>query len=819
MSKPSPQPPPAPAGGNALLYTAVFFINFLSLACQVIWLRKLTYLFGTTAAVFSTVLAVFLLGLALGARSAGRWSDLHGGQGRRPGARHADATTPLWRALGRLVIGLGLFVLLSLPLFNLGRSLYLAALPGDLAPLAAALGRLLITLVCLLPPTAAIGAVFPLAVRLAGRSYESLGRDLSRLYGLDTLGAAAGALAAGFLLVPLLGLTASTRVLGVGALALGVVLLLRASRQEGGKSPRRSAQDARGSNPPRQEASPATGADAPRTRALLAAFFATGAGALLLEAGWNRYFALLNGTHVYSTSAVLAGFLLGIGLGSLLMASRIDRLRNPHGVVAALFAVVALGGLAVFHSAGIFTRFYFGLFHATSSYVPFQMAVCAGIAVLVFLATLAMGANFPLVARLLTSNLEERGEAAGRAFFVNTLGGVAGAFAAEFVVLPAWGFTGLALLALALYAGAAFAVLAGAPRERRRPALATTGCALLAALLWSPPFTPLLVPVHALYYHGLRLGSLAAFDREVRRLKVIEARQGFYGQVAAVSLPPYLLLKNNGKTDSSSSPADNRTQILLGHLPIFFNADPGRVLIIGLGGGFTLQAVERHTEPREITVVEIDPLVVDLARRRFGAVNGHALDDRRVKVVTNDGRNYLESSPRQYDVISSEPPNLWVAGVSGLFTQEFYRAAAAHLAPGGVLCQWVPLYEMGKEDFRVMLHTLTSVFPSVTFWQLGSDVVFLASKDPLTADYETVMGRLRRPGVRASLTAIGLTEENTVMLLNNPVVEPAQVAAFLGRIDTLNTDDLPVLEFSTARNLYTLPKEARAAPRASPPQR
>jgi spermidine synthase len=810
---------PAPPAGRALLYSTIFFTNFLSLACQVLWLRQLTYLFGSTAAVFSTVLSVFLLGLALGARWAGRRAD-----------RDADPR----RSLGKILLGLGAYCLFSIPLFEIGWKGVAALLPGDLAPLPSGLAKLIATAVLLIAPTAAIGAVFPLSVRAAGRSLETLGRDLALLYGLDTLGAATGALVSGFLLVPLLGLTLSTRLLGAGALALGALLLAtrtasreRARSNDGEPGPkpapkrRRAERTMADSLPARLTGVQALSPSAERSRGkgpLLAAFFATGAGALLLETGWNRFFSLLNGTHVYSTSSVLTGFLLGIGLGSLLMARQIERLRNPHGFAAALFALVPLGGLAVFHSEKLFTRFYFGLFHATSSYIPFQLLVCAGIGVLVFLATLPMGANFPLVARLVTPVLDARGAGAGQAFFVNTLGAVAGAFAAEFLVLPAWGFSGLALVVLLTYGGAAGVFLAAAPRERRGAAIATTGCALLAAALWSPLLTPFKPPLHGLYYHGLRLGSLSAFDREAARMKVVEQRQGFYGQVAVVDYDRYLLLKHNGKTDSSSAPVDNKTQVLLGHLPLLFSPKPERVLVIGLGGGFTLQAVVQHPEPREITVVEIDPLVVDLARRHFAKANGRALDDRRVRVVTNDGRNFLASSRRKYDVISSEPPNIWVAGVSGLFTQEFYRAASDRLATRGILCQWIPLYEMKKEDFRVMLHTLTSIFPYVTFWQIGTDVVFIASNDPLGADPEDVANRLRRPAVRANLAAIELTPEDLFVLLNDPVVLPDQVPAFLGQIETLNTDDKPVLEFSTARNLYGLAKDPLRATRPGPAQ-
>ncbi|HEV2844077.1 MAG TPA: hypothetical protein VG477_04455, partial [Thermoanaerobaculia bacterium] len=162
---------------------------------------------------------------------------------------------------------------------------------------------------------------------------------------------------------------------------------------------------------------------------------------------------------------------------------------------------------------------------------------------------------------------------------------------------------------------------------------------------------------------------------------------------------------------------------------------------------------------------------------------------------------------QRFDVITSEPPNIWVAGVSGLFTQEFYRSVSDRLARGVILCQWVPLYEMEREDFRIMLHTITTIFPHVTFWQVGNDVILLASREPLNIELPQVVEKLRRPAMARDFTQIGLTMRGVVELLNQPVVLPGEVRNFLGQIDTVNVDDKPVLEFSTARNLFELAKE------------
>ncbi|HEX3551749.1 MAG TPA: fused MFS/spermidine synthase [Thermoanaerobaculia bacterium] len=793
-------PPASAPGGRSLLLATVCFTNLLSLACQVLWLRKVSSLFGSTAVVLSTVVSIFLLGLAGGAL----W-----------GGRVADRAARPWRLLGWLQILLGAWVAVSLPIFDLGRDLFLAIAPADLAPLPSALAKLAVVLVCMIAPTLVIGAVFPLAVRLAAGETGHLGRELSLVYGLDTLGAALGALLAGFFLVPQCGLSASTWILGIGAVDLGVFILLRQRERpmpakkarKGRKEPR----ERREMTPAEPDATPVMAPSPGRLRLVLVTFFLSGGGALLLETGWNRFFSLLNGTHVFSTSTVLAGFLAGIGAGSLLMARFIDRIRDLYAAAAGLFAAVALGGVAVFRSAAPFSRAYFRIFQWSSGYNPFQLTVCLLILLIVLLATLAMGAAFPLVVRIATRSGGERGVAAGRAFFANTLGGVAGALLAEFVLLPAWGFSGLMTATVAIYAVAAavFLALSPSPGSASRRWLPATGVvALLAgAVVLSPAVLPFAPPFHALYYYGLRIGNWPGYEAEVKSMKLVEQRQGFYGQVAVVSVGPYLLLKSNGKTDASSAPTDDRTQLLLGHLPLLFHPNPRRVLNIGLGGGFTLRAVVHHPEPREVTVVEIDPRVVAAAHTHFGSFNDHALDDPRVRVVTNDGRNFVDGlEGRRFDVITSEPPNVWVSGASGLFTRELYRSAANRLASDGILCQWVPLSDMKKNDFRMMIHTIHTVFPYVAFWQVGTDVIVLASAQPLQADLDQVKARLRSPALERDFTGIGLSGRGVLELMNSPVVRPDQVDAFLGGFDSLNLDDRPVLEFNTARNLFDVAK-------------
>ena len=368
------------------------------------------------------------------------------------------------------------------------------------------------------------------------------------------------------------------------------------------------------------------------------------------------------------------------------------------------------------------------------------------------------------------------------------------------------------LVTLALYALSAAVFLALSPNPRRLMPAAAVAALLAAAVAISPLVLPFEAPIHALYYHGLRLGNWPDFEAEVHTLKRVAETQGFYGQVAVVRQGPDLLLKHDGKTEASTAATYNRTQLLLGHLPLLFHPNPRRVLTIGLGGGFTLQAVVHHPEPREITVVEIDPAVVAAARTHFAPFNDRALDDPRVRVVTNDGRNFMDAGGGRFDVITSEPSNIWVAGASGLFTQELYRAAANRLAEGGILCQWLPLYEMKHNDFRLMIHTLHTVFPYVAFWRAGTDVIVLASLQPLGMELEPIKARLRNPKLKSDFSGIGASGRDVLQFMNSPAARPDQVDAFVAGVGSLNRDDRPILEFNTARNLFDVAKDSTKPP-------
>jgi spermidine synthase len=766
------------ATGRRPLIAAVAYANLVSLAAQVIWVRKITLLFGATAGVFASVLAVVLAGLACGAA----W-----------GGRRASSEARPERLLAILLAVLGALCAASLPLLDVARSLFLMLDPEGLGPVARAAVRLPVVALVLLPPTFAIGAILPLATRLYSRaSMEAV----ASLYAADTLGAASGALIGGFLLVPWLGLSVSTWLLGAGALALAAFLWKSAPLLLMRKKPDKTAAPV----PAPRELSPGA------RRAVLASFFLTGGAALLLETGWNRFFYLLNGTSIFSLSTVLAGFLTGVGLGSALVRRRLERGGDVPALVAFLQAMVALGGILVFRARELFERTYLALYEATSSHAAFQLKIYLTVFALVAIATLAMGANFPAVVRLLAPRRDDEAGTLGRVYFVNTAGAVAGALAGEFLILPRFGFDGLLATVTLIYLGSAALFLSLADPKVRRYAAIPVGLLGLTALLITPPLRAYEPPWNAVYYSGVRQGTFSKYQILNRAHTVVYRRQGFYGQVTVTQTRTDLYLKHNGKTDASTDVIDSFAQYLLGHVPLLLHPKPEKVVNIGLGGGITLGAIAAHPEPKEIVQIELDPLVVEATHTWFGNANHHALDDPRVRLVVDDGRSFIEKGTDKFDVIISEPPNIWVSGVSGLFTTEFYRAAKARLNPGGLLCQWLPLYELNEEDFATALATMGTQFKHLAGWTNGAVAVIVASNEPLPLQGPHPSAATLPPGVAIDLQNAGISPMQVEAFLSQPDLDAAAIQKLQAEAQGLNRDDRPVLEFRSARNLFQLTK-------------
>jgi spermidine synthase len=696
---------------------------------EVAWARALGQSLGNSLQALTAVLAAFLGGLGLGSAIAARAA----GRSRDPLRVYA-----LLEGLLALCGPLGPALAWTLP------RILQAAGPACASDASLAALRFGLSVLVLAPPTVLMGATLPYLVREASIRGGAPGGALAALYGANTLGAAAGALLGSFALLPLLGTRNTFLTAGLlNTVAAVAAVVLRARR--GAAAPMGGADRAVG---------PATDAVPPRGRlgALTTAAALSGAVGAFLQVGWTRVAALSFGSSVYALGITLAAYISGLGVGPLLVRRRLARGGST------LLAAAALGG------AGLSSLLLVPLLGR----LPIVAAMASGwievspaalfvlqfavVGTLLLVPTVAQGMVFPALAAVATDSPVVAHRFAGRLYAASAWGSVSGFVLAGFLALPSLGARRSLVAASA--ASMLVALLPLHLPPRRRAVNGVTGACLVCASLalpWILPGWDLDLMSSGGFLYGPIYRSASGAGGQVRqwihrRGEILFSREDGAGLVTVRRSPAGVQsLQINGKTEASTR-GDMSTQLLSAHLPLLLHPDPREVLVIGLASGITLGAAERHALG-SIEVIEIAPAVREAARL-FDPWSGRALADPRVRVVIDDARGRLIVRRRRFDVITSQPSNPWVAGVSNLFTVEFYRLARARLNPGGLFCQWVQAYRLSPGDFRGIVGSFLQVFPEATLWEEsagGGDYFLVGGDAPLRPSLARLEGNGRRP--------------------------------------------------------------------------
>lgn len=764
--------PPAP------LATAFFLSGASALIYELMWFRLLGHIFGSTATATATLLAAYLFGLGLGAWIMGRLSD---------------RIRNLPRVYVAIEVAIGLFGIASRWLLERGALLYEAAYDWTAdSPTALLLARFVISFLLVAIPTTLMGATFPLMVHLLKGRGGDVGRATGRAYAVNTAGAAAGTLGLPMLLLPRLGVTLSLAFAAASNLAAAALVLAYARGNVGTRQTVR-------------EVVP-TGRTATATP-LLVAFFLSSFVSLALETIWARHLGIFFGAHTYTFAFVLFAYLMGLFLGGALYARLAGRGFAPSSVLRAGMALgavsiaVTLPFLDELSVPQVEMMLRVGVTHASFLFT-------SGLLILFLLLPPALGFGivFPAVVDLLSRGGRATGRSVGLAYLVNTVGTTLGALAAGFHLVPSLGTQRSLELNVALLAVALLLL----PRPRVGPAWRYAWPAVLLLVLVLPRWDWRLAnagypkdPVRfAERYResgldGVRKGFGLAYLGEGTQATVSVIDQDDGGRVLLI----------DGKPEASNLDFDMISQRMLAVLPVLFHPDPKRAFVLGVGSGTTLGTLMRF--PLEsIEVAEISPEVVHVAKRYFGDVSEDFTSDRRVTVRIDDGRNYLHfQEPESYDLIISHPSNPWMAGVSILFTDEFFAEVKRKLRPGGVFGQWFHLYNMSPENIRILLRTFLRHFPESAMFVIAGerftgDLVAVGVKDSL---------RLRRlpddpslpPGIRRALDEIGVSD---TALLTGFIAARGDLVAFAGD-GPINTDDRPILELQApADRFFTDPE-------------
>ncbi|HEY4303613.1 MAG TPA: fused MFS/spermidine synthase [Gemmatimonadaceae bacterium] len=729
-------------------YLPLLLLLFVGSGCaaliyEIVWFQLIELVIGSSAVSLGVLLGTFMGGMCIGSLLLPKYvkPDQH----------------PL-RAYAMLEAGIGVLGLVVLAVVPLVGSIYTATAMGGLFGI---LWRALLCAICLLPPTILMGATLPAIARWVETTPKGVSW-LGFFYGSNIAGAVFGCLLAGFYLLRVHDMTTTTVVaVLINFLVAGSGLALSK------RAPHR----------PQVTETEAEEADATEVstaaKAVYIAIGLSGLSGLGAEVVWTRLLSLMLGASVYTFSIILAVFLIGLGFGSS-AGSFLARGKHPRAMLgwSQLLLAVGIAWAAVMMSKSLP---YWPINPSLSQnpWIMFQMDLIRSL-VAVFPAAFLWGASFPLAIAAVVGPGQDAGKLVGRVYAANTVGAILGSLIFSVIVIPSIGtqsgerlLIAVALVsAIVIFASvwdddrSAVAVSAGGrtprPDVMPRAEWVGVGVAMVVglALLITVPKVP-----DGLVAYGR---FLATYTEEPKYLYVGE------GMNSSIAVSEEASGARNfhvaGKVEASSLPQDMRLQRMLGHLSALLVNEPKSVLVVGFGAGVTAGSFVTHPGIKRIVICEIEPLIPKVVSTYFTQQNYNVANDPRVEIVYDDARHFILTTKEKFDVITSDPIHPWVKGAATLYTKEYFELVKKHLNPGGVVTQWVPLYESFPDVVKSEVATFFNVFPDGSIWSndisgKGYDVVLAGHATPQTINVDSIQARLSKPEnfqVEQSLSEVGL---------------------------------------------------------------
>jgi len=689
-----------------------------ALIYEIVWLQMLQLVIGSSAVSLAVLLGTFMGGMCMGSLALPHVVSA---------ARH-PLRTYAFLELG--IAAAGLLVLVAMP--TVGR-LYLS-LVGHGTPSVAL--RAIVCVVCLLPPTILMGATLPAVARWVEATPKGVAW-LGFFYGGNTVGAVIGCLLAGFYLLRVYDSVIATYcavALNVGVAAVAWILSRETRYVEAPVIP--------------------TMDIAPGDRHggghILLAIGISGLCALAAEVVWARILSLLLGATVYTFSIILAVFLIGLGIGSSTGAALARSATQPRRWLAGcqLLQVAAITW-AAYAIAVVLPQWPAAMGGDSGHVSKFSVDLLrCGLAMLP--SALLWGASFPLALASLAQRRQDSARLVGRAYAANTLGAIAGAVLASLALIPTIGTrtTQMTLIALSLIA----AVLALRPRRGAEFGLLLGASAAAVFLAACVPVLPWQLVAYGRQVASTNFGASALYVGE-----------GMNATIAVSVVGDSRFFHVSGKTEASNIDKDMRLQRMLGHIPALLHANPKSVLIVGCGAGVTAGTFTLYPSIERIVICDIEPLIPRVIAHHFRDENHDVIRDPRVEVIHDDARHYIATTREKFDLITSDPIHPWVKGSAVLYSQEYFQLCRERLNPGGLMTQWVPLYESNRAVVQSEFATFFSVFPHATIWAndddgFGYDTVVLGQAAPLRIDVEALQRQFERPAhdrIQAALAVLG----------------------------------------------------------------
>jgi spermidine synthase len=707
-----------------------------ALIYEVVWFQLLQLVIGSSGVSLGLLLAAYMGGLCAG-------SILF--------ARFVPSRLNPWKVYAALEFGIGILGLLVLFAVPIVARIYLVGAPDSAAAgLISLVLRGVVAGACLLPPTLLMGGSLPAIARWLESTPEGVSR-LGLLYSANIAGAVFGCFISGFYLLRIYDMAIATYAAAAINLAVAAVSFLVSRRSNHEDSVER-------------KESPRT-ARVKRVGWIYAAIGLSGLTALGAEVVWTRLLSLLLGGTVYTFSIILAVFLAGLWLGSSIGAFLTRRVAHPALALVVCQGMLVLSiGWTAYALANSLPYWPVDPWLSLSPLFNFQVDLVRCVWA-ILPATLLWGASFPLALAAAADPGEDPARLSGEVYAVNTAGAVVGALAFSLLLIPGIGTRSSQQILIGLSAAGtiAAAIAAMSIRKTWNTAVAVSlGALALSATL---VFFVHDVPWEVIAYGRRIAPTIRATDLYPERTptKVVFRGEGINSSVVIADTGGLRQFYVSGKAEASSAPADMRLERMMGHVPALLHPNPRSVLTVGFGAGVTAGSFVPYPEVQSLVICELEPLIPPASTQFFSPENYSVMHDPRTRIVYDDARHFIFTTKQKFDVITTDPIHPWVKGTSTLYSKEYYELVKAHLNAGGVVAQWLPIYDSDPATVKSELATFFEVFPNGTVWSnytqnaAGYDLVLIGG-DINTINLDSVQERLDRADyskVLASISDVG----------------------------------------------------------------
>lgn len=737
-----------------------------------------TLTFGVTTLAISTVLSSFFGGLALGSYVAGKWID-------------KKSEFLKWYGLVELTIGA--FALLFPFLISLlSKSYVFIAQTVELGFYQMSLVKFLLVALLLSIPTTLMGATLPILGKLLVKRKKHVAGKLGKLYAINTFGAVLGTIATGFYLIPIMGIKAILFSAGILNIAVGLFALKlnknlsidRGATEEYQIEP---------ISPP--SPSPSSILPPQYLSLVLFGFGISGFTALSYEVVWTRVLELVFTGTIYAFATILATFLIGIAAGSAIFSWYLNR-PNSTGKEGNLFAFVEMGIgfstiLLIFIYNGLPNNWLYNkIFEMTdwSSALATKFFITF---ILLFLPTFLFGATFPIVCKLYSRSIKSIGHSVGNVYSINTVGGIFGSFLTGFLFIPLLGMQASIVMMGCVNIILGISLLMFHPHSAKVLKFSTAAVSVALLLLL---FTILPENMVMSIYSGFlgRNDSMIYYKEGISATVMISEKKG----MSLATSNKKLWVNGNRATAAFYEGLQiNRFQ---GVLPMVLHPNPKDILVICFGSGTTFGTLSLF-DVNKVDNVEISRAVIQGANN-FTWENQDVLHNPKSNIIINDGRNHLLTTTKKYDVITQEPMHPSLIGVVNLYTKEYYELAKGRLKPGGIISQWIPLYNLTVNDVKTLVKTFQSVFPHTSIWITNVDIFMIGSPERMEIDFKRMKARLANPVIQRVLKDIDLNDP--VEFVSSFLMNEDQVTAYSSGLPIMD-DNWPYVEFYAPKNLLS----------------